>query len=42
MGVGVPLKARDFKRPRIYMLNSLRFSGRTSWPGGCVPEKAFR
>ncbi len=36
------LKARDLSRPRMYMLNSLRFSGRTSWPGGWEPEKDLR
>ena len=30
----LPLNARHFSRPRVYMLNSLRFSGKTSWPGG--------
>ena len=30
----LPLKARDLRRPSMYMLNSFKFSGRTSWPGG--------
>lgn len=38
----VPLKARHLSRPRVYIANSLRFSGRTSWPGGWPLEKAFR
>ena len=36
------LKARHLVRPSIYMLNSFRFSGRTSWPGGWEPEIVLR
>ena len=39
---GLPLKARDLRRPSMYMLNSFKFSGRTSCPGGWEPEKLFR
>jgi hypothetical protein len=26
----------------MYIENSFRFSGKTSWPGGCDPEKFLR
>lgn len=41
-GWSLPLKARDLRRPSMYMLNSFKFSGSTSWPGGWEPEKLFR
>ncbi len=36
------LKARHLVRPSMYMLNSFRFSGRTSWPGGWEPDIVLR
>lgn len=38
----LPLRALHLRRPSMYMLNSFRFSGRTSCPGGCDTEKLFR
>jgi hypothetical protein len=36
------LKALDLIKLSINMENSFRFSGRTSCPGGCDPEKILR
>lgn len=38
----LPLRALHLRRPSMYMLNSFRFSGRTSCPGGCDTEKLLR
>jgi hypothetical protein len=39
---GPALNALDLTKLSMYIENSFRFSGRTSWPGGCEPEKILR
>lgn len=36
------MNALDLIKLSMYIENSFRFSGRTSWPGGCEPEKILR
>lgn len=40
--LALPLNALDLDKLSMYIENSFRFSGNTSWPGGCDPENIFR